>query len=171
MINETLASVLLGIATLAFLGGFWLLPGGVLALRRGANGEMQVDVRPGYSPDTLYKLLQLYGDEGIRSFKRMLLADMIFPMVYAALLVVLGDLAASAHPLLPQVASALRLAAISAAVFDYLENLFLLRVVRRLPQRQPFAARAAGISTTLKTLSLAAALVALVVTLLSPEAH
>lgn len=171
MINETLASELLGIITLAFLCGFWLLPGGVLALRRCAHGELQVDVRPGYTPDTLYRILQLYGTDGIRSFKRMLLADMIFPLVYGSLLVLLGDVAARAHPTLPRVACVVHLAAIAAAAFDYLENLFLLQVVRLLPHRQLVAARAAGISTSLKTLSLAAAVVALVVTLLSPRVH
>ena len=171
MINETLASELLGVTTLAFLCGFWLLPGGVLSLSRRAHGELQVDLRPGYTPDTLYHLLQLYGTDGIRSFKRLLLADMIFPLVYAGLLVALGDLAARAHPTLPRVASTVSLAAIAAAAFDYLENLFLLHVVRRLPQRQLVAARAAGISTSLKTLSLAAALTALVVAWLSPGVH
>src|SRR4051812_33868925 len=126
MINETLASELLGITTLAFLCGFWLLPGGVLALRRRAHGELQVDLRPGYTSDTLYRMLEAYGNDGVRSFKRMLLADMIFPLVYASLLILLGDLVARAHPTLPLVASIVRLAAIGAAGFDYLENIFLL---------------------------------------------
>jgi lipopolysaccharide export LptBFGC system permease protein LptF len=43
--------------------------------------------------------------------------------------------------------------------------------VHRLPHRQLVAARAAGISTILKTLSLLAALIALVTTLLSPGVH
>jgi hypothetical protein len=171
MINETLACELLASITIAFLGGFWLLPGGVLALRRRAHGELQVDLRPAYTPDTLYRLLQLYGSDGIRSFRRMLLADMIFPLVYAALLLLLGNLAVQTHPTLPRVAGMLRVAAIAAAAFDYLENLFLLQVVHRLPHRQLVAARAAGISTSLKTLSLLAALIALVTTLLSPAVH
>lgn len=52
--NETQLAHLLGLATVLFLCGFCLLPGGVLALRRLAKGEMQVDVRLGYSPSTLY---------------------------------------------------------------------------------------------------------------------
>jgi hypothetical protein len=69
-----------------------------LALRLLARGEPQVDVRPGYSPETLYRLRQLYGSQGIRMFRRMLMADMIFPAVYGTLLFLLGDLAAAAHP-------------------------------------------------------------------------
>jgi len=168
MSHETLAVWLLAAVTLAFLCGFWFLPGGVLALRRRAHGEMQVDLRPGYSPDTLYRLLGLYGADGIRAFRRMLVADMVFPLVYAMLLVLLGDVTARAHPSEPHVASLLRLAAIAAASFDYLENLFLLQVVSRLPNRQLLAARAAGIFTSLKTFSLVTALVSLLVMLLEP---
>src|SRR5690349_14796534 len=136
MNHESLVVWLLAVVTLAFLCGFWLLPGGVLALRRRAHGEMQVDLRPGYSPDTLYRLLGLYGADGIHAFRRLLLADMVFPLVYAMLLVLLGDVTARAHPAAPHASSILRLAAIAAASFDYLENLFLLQVISRIPNRQ-----------------------------------
>jgi hypothetical protein len=52
--NERLLAELLGLATQCFLCGFWFLPEGVLALRRRAHGELQVDTRLGYSPETLY---------------------------------------------------------------------------------------------------------------------
>ena len=166
-INETLLAQVLGIVTLGFLGGFWFLPGGVLALRHRALGELQVDLRPGYSPETLYRLLQLYGRDGIRSFRHMLMADMIFPAVYGALLFLLGDLAAAAHPAAARAASVVCAMAIAAACFDYIENIFLLYVLRRLPRRQAFAARAAGICTTLKMLSIVAALGVLTIVSLS----
>lgn len=153
-IDETLLAQVLGIVTVVFLCGFWFLPGGVLSLRRRAHGELQVDVRPGYSPETLYRLLELYGRDGVRSFWKMLVADMFFPAVYGTFLYLLGDLASQAHP----AAGLVRSIAVAAACFDYLENIFLLRVLRRLPKRQAFAARAAGICTTLKTLSFVAAL-------------
>lgn len=165
--NETLLAQAFGIVTFAFLCGFWLLPGGVLALRRRAGGQMQVDTRPAYSPDTLYRLLDLYGRDGIRSFRNMLIADMFFPAVYGAFLFLLGDLASVAHP----AARIVGAMGIAAACFDYGENIFLLHVLRRLPMRQEFAARAAGICTTLKTISLVAALVALATVSMSPAAH
>ena len=52
---------------IGFLCGFWLLPGRVLALRCRALGGPQLDVRPGYSPETLYRLLQLYGYIAVES--------------------------------------------------------------------------------------------------------
>jgi hypothetical protein len=162
--HEKLLAELLGLATFGFLSGFWFLPGGVLALRRRALGEPQVDVRPGYSPETLYRLLRLYGPEGIRSFRRMLHADMVFPAVYGALFFVLGDLTASAHPTALRAAGGAQIMGVTAAGFDYIENILLLFVLRRLPRQHLYAARAAGICTSLKTLSLIAALGALVST-------
>ena len=163
-INETLLAQVFGIAALGFLCGFWFLPGGVLALRRRALGELQVDVRLGYSPETLYRLLELYGRDGIRWFRNMLIADMFFPAVYGTFLFLLGDLASAAHP----AAGVVRALAIAATCFDYLENIFLLHVLHRLPGRQAFAARAAGICTTLKLLSFVAALGVLATVSLSP---
>jgi hypothetical protein len=162
--NETLLAKVFGIVTLCFLGGFWFLPGGVLALRRLALGELQVDLRPGYSPETLYRLVQLYGRDGIRWFRNLLIADMFFPAVYGTFLFLLGDLASAAHP----AARVVRAMAIAAACFDYLENIFLLYVLRRLPTQQPFAARVAGVCTTLKLLSFVATVSALATVWLSP---
>jgi len=160
--NEPLYAAMLGVAALGFLTGFWLLPGGVLALRRRALGELQVDVRPGYSPKTLYRLLRLYGADGVRSFRRMLMADLIFPAVYGSLFWVLGDLALAAHPAAFWLASFAQVLGIIAAGLDYLENCFLLLALRSFPVERPFAARAAGISTSLKLLSIIAAAGALV---------
>jgi hypothetical protein len=165
--NERLLAELLGLATLCFLCGFWFLPEGVLALRRRAHGELQVDTRLGYNPKTLYRLLRLYGPDGIRSFRRMLLADMIFPAVYGALLFVIGDLVIATHPTMIAAGSAVRVMAIAAAAFDYLENFFLLRVLRRLPEPLNFTARMAGICTSLKMFSFIVALGALATALLS----
>ena len=76
----------LGEVTLAFaavaaalLLWFWLAPGGVLALWR-ISGEPQVDVRLAYGPQTVHRLLAAYGEAGRRSFRRMLMIDMAFPL-------------------------------------------------------------------------------------------
>jgi CheY-like chemotaxis protein len=50
-----------------------------------AKGEPQVDVRPGYGPETLYRLLDAYGVTGRRFFRTMLYLDMIFPAIYPIL--------------------------------------------------------------------------------------
>lgn len=148
----------LTLLTLAFLGGFWFLPGGVLALRKRAGGEIQVDVRLAYGPDTLYRLLHAYGRMGRRSFRRMLYVDMVFPIVYAATLCSYGGaLTPSAG------ATIVKFAAILATASDYGENILLLAILRRLPTRSNPLARCAGICTTAKMLSFALSLVALVI--------
>jgi len=141
----------LGMLSIVFLCGFWLAPGGVLALRRRAGGELQVDLRAFYTPGTLYRLLDLYGADGRRSFRAMLLADMIFPAVYAATLYSLGGLIASTHSFV----TVGRCAALAAALFDYGENLFLLHVLRNLESPSDRIARLAGICTTLKVAAFA----------------
>ncbi|TCS60686.1 hypothetical protein [Varunaivibrio sulfuroxidans] len=143
--------------TVAFLGGFWFLPGGVLTLRRRAGGELQADVRLAYGPDTLYRLLDAYGPNGRRFFRRMLYADMIFPMVYAAMLYSYADTLAISHP----AAIIAKSGALCAAAFDYGENALLLTVLRKLPARSVRIARYAGICTTAKMLSFTLTLIAL----------
>jgi integrase len=152
----------LAVLAAIFLCAFWFAPGGVLALRRRADGALQVDLRVGYSPDTLYRLLDLYGEAGRRSFRALLLADMIFPAVYGATLYLFGDLLGSAFPRAASLASAARYAAIAAALFDYGENLFLLHVLRHRASRPTVSAHLAGICTTLKMTAFAIAALSLV---------
>lgn len=159
--SESKLALLSGMLSLVFLIAFWFSPAGVLALRRIAGGALQVDLRPGYRPDTLYRLLQAYGPPGIRSFRAMLVADMVFPVIYGATLYMSGDLLAAGHPPSSTLTVWIHCAAVSAAAFDYGENLALLAVIQRLPSRSNRLAQTAGVFTTSKAISLAAALLAL----------
>ena len=143
-----------------FLIGFWLAPGGVLGLRRLAKGELQVDVRPGYRPETLFRLLDAYGASGRRCFRTMLYLDMVFPAVYATALFLTGDLLAAGHGVHGALRGAARFTGMAAAAFDYLENILLLRVLNQYPHRLPRVAGAAGIATSFKMLSFAGVVLA-----------
>jgi len=165
--EEARITIALGIVSFVFLCGFWFAPGGVLALKERAGGELQVDLRFFYTPGTLYRLLDLYGEVGRRSFRNLLFADMIFPALYAATLVSLGGLIASAHPSNAPLASVGRFAAIAAALFDYGENLSLLHVMRNLESPPDRIARLAGICTMLKVVAFAVTAAALAVALLA----
>ena len=147
--RETFVATILSVVVGIFLCGFWLAPGGVLALRRRA-GELQPDVRLGYSPSTLYRLLDAYGEEGRREFRRLLLADMVFPVIYAVLLYSLADLLAS-----DSMRGIAQGAAIAGAALDYVENVSLLVVVRRFPSRSNAGAKIAAVSTSLKMAAIA----------------
>ena len=152
------AAVALAILALAFLAWFWLAPGGVLALRRRAGGDLQVDVRAGYGPATLYRLLEQYGPDGRAGFRRMLLIDMAFPLVYGTLLYLLAALFGA--PQRP-VAAVAQEAAVLAALCDYAENALLLAGLDRLPRRADGTARLAGLATTFKMLAFLLAVAAL----------
>lgn len=138
--------------TVAFLVGFWWLPGGVLDLRGLAEGRLQVDLRPLYGARMVYALLDVYGDRGRLWFGRMLRADLVFPLVYAATVWTL----AATQP--PAVASWMERAGIAAACFDECENLLLLRILAAYPARHTRWARLAGIMTFLKMCSLVVAI-------------
>ncbi|MHB1701838.1 MAG: hypothetical protein ACYCSN_17255 [Acidobacteriaceae bacterium] len=118
------------------------------------HGHLQVDVRLGYGPDTLYRLLEVYGPKGRTWFHRMLAADFIFPMVYSATLYSYADLVGTSHtwPL-----SMAKVAAITAAMFDYAENTMLVLVLREYPRRRLRVAMLAGMFTSLKMAAFAVA--------------
>lgn len=48
-------------------------------------------------------------------------------------------------------ANVVQFVGVAAAAFDYVENLFLLLVLRKLPHQRLTAARFAGLSTSLKS--------------------
>ena len=138
----------LAITLAGFLALFWLTPIGVPALRR-LSGEMPPDLRFGYRPDDAYRLIERYGQRGRAHWRRLLLLDLVFPAVYAALFTLLlsrwadwvhaGPLwrAAAAVPLL-------------AAASDYAENVLLLEVLRAWPRRIPPMLAAASLFTRAK---------------------
>jgi hypothetical protein len=146
------AALVLTMLSAGFLAVFWVSPRGVLALRRRAGGALQVDVRAGYSPRTLYGLLEAYGEAGRADFLWMLRLDMLFPAVYASAIWAAADTCSS--PAAGWLGAA-------AAAMDYVENICLIHVVRVYPRRSTGAAVAAGAATSLKFGLIAAALAGL----------
>jgi hypothetical protein len=160
-VSQSVAAIALLVADGAFLVFFWLAPGGVLALRRRAGGAIQPDARLGYGPRTLYALLDAYGQEGRRGYRRMLLVDTAFPIVYGGTLFHFAAALAAGRPGLAPAAAIVRCAATAAAAFDYGENVLLLTVLGRYPARALAIARAAGLCTSAKFLGVALAFLAL----------
>jgi hypothetical protein len=147
---------------ISFLGWFWFTPGGVLDLRRLANGEIQVDVRSTYSPDKLYGLLDNYGEAGRQSFRRNLLVDMVFPAVFVLAIWAVANLFHGVNGAAPLAAMIAKGTAIAAACFDYAENILLLRVLQVFPVRSDFSARSASLCTSVKGLSYVLTITALI---------
>src|SRR3954467_10728434 len=110
---------------------FWLTPLGVPALRRLGGGEMPPDLRFGYRPEEAYRLIERYGPRGRAHWRRLLLLDMVFPAVYAALFALLLLRWADWLPAAPAGRAAAAAPQLAAAS-DYVENVLLLRVLRAL---------------------------------------
>ena len=139
----------LAVTLAGFLLLFWLTPLGVPALRRLVQGEMPPDLRFGYRPDEAYRLIERYGPRGRAHWRRLLLLDLVFPAVYAALFALLLTRWAEwmqAGPAWRAAAAAPELAGAS----DYVENVLLLTVLRALPRRLPSTLAAASFFTRAK---------------------
>ena len=146
------------LATFGFLCWFWFSPVGVLRMKELAGGEIQVDVRLYYSPATLYRLFNAYGDKGRDDFQKMLLVDMIFPAVYAAALSCLADILNDHGIITDRIKITACLAAASAAFFDYCENILLLQILKLFPERHMALAYAAACASSFKMLGSHAAI-------------
>jgi hypothetical protein len=150
-----LIDAVLACAAVGFLAVFWLTPIGVPTLTRIGGGRTSPDLRFGYGGEETYRLLDAYGAKGVAHWRRLLLIDMIFPAVYAALFVVLAGQWAGwvgAGPVWRAVAVGCPLL---AGASDYAENLLLLRVLGALPRRTPAAVAAASLFTRAKFASCA----------------
>ena len=146
------------ITTLGFLYWFWFSPIGVLRMKELAGGEIQIDVRLYYSPATLYRIFDAYGDKGRDDFRRMLLVDMAFPIVYAAALSCLADVLSDHGVIAGWIKINTCVAATSSAVFDYCENIMLLWILKIFPERHRTLAYAAACASSLKILGSYAAI-------------
>lgn len=140
------------ILTSGFLYWFWFSPIGVLAMKEQAGGEVQVDVRLYYSPATLYRLFETYGEKGRKDFRTMLLVDMVFPLVYSAALCCLADVLGDHGLVAERIENVSIIAALCAAFFDYCENTMLLRVLKLFPERHTKLAYSATCASSLKML-------------------
>lgn len=128
-----------------FLLWFWFSRHGASSLSRYTGGELPVDLGFYYSPDKLYRHLDLYGEAGRRSFRLTQLVDCIYPLFYgAAFWSLAGDLEA------PGAALLIRASILIAALFDYAEDILLLLVLKAYPVRKNAWARLAAGCTFIK---------------------
>ena len=145
-----LLTVALAIAFVGFLLLFWFTPVGVPTLKRLGRGAMPPDLRFRYGPEETYLLLDVYGPNGVAHWRRLLMLDMIFPGIYAALFAMLALAWANwvgAGPAWRVVAIGVP---ILAGASDYAENLLLLGILAALPQRVPGAVIRASRFTSAK---------------------
>jgi len=139
-------SMLLALAILIGLNGF-LFPWAEKMLSGFGGPDAKVlDLRFGFSPGEANQFLALIGPEG-RSFYQMLelTLDLVYPLVYglflgALLLLVWRKVLPEKSPWL-----GLSLLPVATAVFDYLENINIVLLIRRFPDQADTLANLASV--------------------------
>lgn len=121
-----------------------------------------MDLRLSYTPDQLYAALSALGEAGRAAYVRnILILDVLWPLVYGAFLTLLplyafADLPARRRRLLASLA-------VVGVVLDYGENMSVLTLVLRFPDRIDTLARVASGFTTAKWVFVSAAMLVAVV--------
>ena len=119
-------------------------------MKKLAGGEIQIDVRLYYSPTTMYRLFDAYGEEGRNNFCKMLYVDMVFPAVYTAAIYCLADVLNDNEVIGGMAKNIICALVILAAFFDYCENTLLLRILAIFPQKSRSLSWMSACASTLK---------------------
>jgi hypothetical protein len=136
----------------------------VLFPAAGIGEGRPLDLYFSYSPDQVYRYLGELGAKGRMAYARMELTwDLLFPVVYSLALMV--ALVIAAHSILPAASRLqyLRFFPALAVFADWGENLSLARVIHAYPDQPDALVTTASLFTSLKWVSLALAVIALVV--------
>lgn len=112
---------------------------------QGLEGRI-ADTKLWYSSEKVYALLESYTDDEKQQYRKGMIAlDFIYPLVYGLLLLLL--LQRTKAPVI------FFLFPLSAMLFDYLENSFILVMLTLLPQKLAILGSLSGIFTLTKWLS------------------
>jgi hypothetical protein len=136
--------------TVVWLALVTLAYGGFLVLSAPEQGVL--DARAVYGPDDIHELLTRQGDEGRAAYMAAALADLGFIVVHAALLVTWIRFLRVRFAL-PRKLPAL--VGLLPAVFDLVETVSIMLLLRSYPEQPTEPAWAAVIATPLKWLSVA----------------
>lgn len=116
-----------------------------------------MDLRLSYTPDELYTVLSSLGEAGRAAYVRnILILDVLWPLAYGAFLTLLPLYAFA--DLTPRRRRLLAGVAVVGVVLDYAENMSVLTLVLRFPDRIDALARVASAFTTAKWVFVTAAM-------------
>jgi hypothetical protein len=129
-----------------------------------SQGASPLDLRFGYSPDTAYALMRAYGAEGRRAYLwTELTADLLYPVAYALFLgICLAYVLERVRPA-STLARRAPLIPFAALVADYAENVGIIVLLARYPERSDTVARVASAITGVKWVFFASAVALLAV--------
>lgn len=161
------------VAFILFIGMYLLINGSPFGVARlteitGGQSILDLEMMKGYSVDRAYEILERLGEEG-RAFHMRSIAplDFPFPLTYGLFYFVTLTLIAQSlwqsmkRPWLVGVAGLL------ATFFDWLENIMVLQLLHRYPERLAGIATAASLFTQLKSVFVTGSMLLIIVGLLA----
>ncbi len=138
-----------------FLGfNLWVFPGFMQEI--SPDGSIRIlDLRFGFSPGEARQTLEAMGEGGRAAYLRMLLADMIYPLIYGLLLIFVSSLLLDRTLARDSFWRILNLGAVDAVLFDLCENIGIMAMINTYPDIPPGLARVASICNMLKWIAIA----------------
>lgn len=135
-----------------------VFPGYISEITRGGPPRI-LDVRFGFSPNEAYHTLASFGDKGrIVYFRMLAFIDSIYPVVYGLFLILTTSFFMNKALKKGSIWRLFNLAAIDIVIFDFLENLCVIGMLMRFPERADGLARLASFAGMIKWLALAVTL-------------
>lgn len=156
MINK-ITKTKVGLFTLSSILFFYIINGssiGIAGLLEVTNGHGILDFEFGYSIETAYKILTNLGEEGREIYlERVIPLDLILPITYMLMLAT-WILFLLRHAYLSAKYQGLLIVPVSAMVFDWVENLSVVILLRSYPELSAGAVQAASTAGILKMCSI-----------------
>lgn len=154
------------IAFLVFLSVFLTthlvkFPGSVPHLRERSRGQRMLDMQPSFSAADTYRRLEAFGADGREAYRRTILTvDLVFPVAFFLFLFAWARHVAGGSPVGPRIARAVGAPAVVYLVADLVENVAILAMLSRFPERLAVLAASIGYVTVTKRVFMIIALLA-----------
>jgi len=146
-IKIILALTALFIVFLVFMNGNII---GTAKLKSITGGAGILDLEFGYSVDKAYNILESQGTEGRQLYKVMLYVDFAFPFVYMMFGVLTIGYLLKINKIKNNAVHYLIFAPVLAMLCDWTENIFILRMIGKFPEKMVVIAQLASTFTIMK---------------------
>ena len=135
-------------------------PGSIVYLMEVTHGEKMLDMQPSFSTEETYRRLEAFGEFGRRMYMRtMITVDIIFPLSAFAFLFLWAKYASQQVDIRDSLRKALWCLAIAYVSLDFLENISIMIMLSKFPERFEFLGTYIGYLTQGKRISMIGALV------------
>lgn len=149
---HSLADAPAALVSLAIVAGSLIVFGRFVSpwLKGRTGGQPVLDITPWRSPEDVDAALEAYGASGRQWYRRYLLADALFPVLYSPLLAVSVAFGAQQLRLPSRYVEAAIIIPFIGGAFDWCENALLWVQTSRVPDQGERLSRVAGVMTVLK---------------------